>query len=244
MKGPKIPELLEKINRAAANAEISQLSKLEYDLLMQNVRDLYEALDAARNETQPKTETVVAPVKKRLLNPNEGMLINEPVVKVEPAIKKEPEIKAAPVVETVTETKPIAEAIVVKKEEAIVQQKVTPEVKPKENTLRNTINELVQTGSSLNEKLKVGTNEVHRKLSSRALKDMIDLNKRFVLLNDLFKGNSEALSSSISYIDSLDNFTTAETFFKTELTGKYNWDENSQAVRMFMKLVKQKFGEE
>lgn len=241
MKVSKIPELLEKINRAAANAEIAQLSKLEYDLLMQNIRDLYAAIDAERNHTAAPEQEVIAPVRKRLLNPNEGILINDPVAKIEPPVKQEPEIKTAvPVIET----KPIAEPIVVKKEEPMVQQKVTPEVKPKENTLRNTINELVQTGSSLNEKLKAGSNEVHRKLSSRALKDMIDLNKRFVLLNDLFKGNSEALSSSISYIDSLDSFATAEAFVKTELTGKYNWDENSQAVRMFMKLVKQKFGEE
>ncbi|HLP21359.1 MAG TPA: hypothetical protein VK174_13700 [Chitinophagales bacterium] len=67
MKVSKIPELLEKINRAAANAEIAQLSKLEYDLLMQNIRDLYAAIDAERNHTAAPEQEVIAPVRKRLM---------------------------------------------------------------------------------------------------------------------------------------------------------------------------------
>ena len=236
MKTDRIQDLLQRISAGLGGREVTNLSKLEYDVLMQNLRDLYSELDAARN--QPKQEQEVqpdvikpAPVVKRTINPNQNLLTEEPENKkpsvTEPVITK----KEEPVViaqESKPESKP----------------EVKPETRTKETPVKSSINESIQSSSTLNEKHKGGSKEVHRKLSTRPLKDLIDLNKKFTLLNDLFKGNAEAFSAAIHHIDSSPTLEAAESFIKNELSSNYFWDEKSQSVRMFMKLVKQKFGEE
>ncbi len=210
MKPSKISELLEKINRLAADTDLSKLSQLEIDLLKQHLRDLYAEVDATRNTVNQATNN------RRTINPNENVLLNESVVKKEP-MEKEPMV-TAPIKREKTEAKEVI--------------------------AKSSINESVQNVSSLNEKVKAPVKEVHKKLSTKPLKDLIDLNKKFILLNELFKGNAESFSAAIHHIDSAEDFATAEAFIKTELHTNYFWDESSQSVRMFMKLVKQKFGAE
>src|SRR5260221_14355563 len=45
----KISELMGKINRLAAHPSFPQVSKVEFDLLMQHVRDLYDELASLKN---------------------------------------------------------------------------------------------------------------------------------------------------------------------------------------------------
>jgi hypothetical protein len=106
------------------------------------------------------------------------------------------------------------------------------------------INESIQHPGSLNEKLRSAGKEVHKKLASKPLKDLIDLNHRFTLLNELFKGNAVAFSNAINHIDELSDFNSANSFIQTQLAANYYWDENSQTTLLFVKLVKQKFGVE
>lgn len=253
MKGSKIPELLEKINRTAKDADFKQLAKLDYDLLMQNLRDLYEAIDEARSN--PANEEVIVtvpqPVRKKLLNPNEGILLTNEVAPPAPEVKTEQPVVQKTVTPTpvVTEVKqqqvaePPVEKVVVKEPVIQVTEK-KPEPVNKTTTPVTSINEKIQGSTSLNDKLKAGTTEIHRRLSVRPLKDLIDLNKRFVIQNELFKGNADAMAAAVQFIDSAQDITTAETYLNNEVAPKLAWDETSQAVRMFRKLVKQKFGEE
>lgn len=253
MKGSKIPELLEKINRTAKDADFKQLAKLDYDMLMQNLRDLYEAIDEARN-TPANEEVIVTvpqPVRKKLLNPNEGILLTNEVAPPAPEVKTEQPVVQKTVTPTplVTEVKqqqvaePPVEKVVVKEPVVQVTEKKTEPV-IKASTPVTSINEKIQGSTSLNDKLKAGTTEIHRRLSVRPLKDLIDLNKRFVIQNELFKGNADAMAAAVQFIDSAQDITTAETYLNNEVAPKLAWDETSQAVRMFRKLVKQKFGEE
>jgi|GEM_PF-1274322 len=254
MKSSKIPELLEKINRTAKDADFARLSKLDYDLLMQHLRDLYEAIDNARNnnEEEEVIVTVPQPVRKKLLNPNEGILLTNDVTPPAPEVKTEQPVVQKTVIPTpiITEVKqqqpvvePIAEKVVVKEPViSVIEKKPEPVVKA--GTPVTSINEKIQGSTSLNEKLKAGTTEIHRRLSVRPLKDLIDLNKRFVIQNELFKGNADAMAAAVQFIDSVQDITAAETYLNNEVAPKLNWDEASQAVRMFRKLVKQKFGEE
>ena len=85
---------------------------------------------------------------------------------------------------------------------------------------------------------------MHKKLASKPLKELIDLNKRFVLLSELFKGNSEAYAAAISHIDTLPDYETAVSFINSQLVTNYFWDETKQSTRMFTKLVKLKYGVE
>lgn len=251
MKPSKISELLEIINRTANNTDFSKPAKLEIDLFMQQLRDLYATLDEMRNAPAQSETVPEVKVAKRSFNPNQNILLNEPEEKpiVTEVVIKQPEV-VVPEIKQV-EPPPVVEKVspIVKEEPAIVKRtEVVQEVKVtevKQTPLSKTsINESVQTVASINEKLKVASQEVHRKLSTKPLKDLIDLNKKFTLLNELFKGNSEAYSAAIHHIDSLSSVDEAENFIKSELASNYFWDESSQSARMFMKLVKQKFGVE
>lgn len=242
MKPSKVSELLEKVNRLAGSSDFSKLSKLELDLLMQHLRDLYNEVDVVRNavgqatnntEDLPViTSTPEVKVIKRTLNPNENILIKEQDTVEKKVSVVEKELPVTTPKEMVVEQTPTKKEIIV--EQATNNSKVS----------KSSINESVLSSSaSLNEKLKADSKEVHKKLSSKPLKDLIDLNKKFVLQNELFKGNSTAFATAVQSIDSFDNITVAENYV-AQLQQENNWDATSQTTRLFVKLVKQKFGAE
>ncbi len=253
MKSPKISELLENINRTANNANFSNPAKLEIDLLMQQLRDLYEVLDALRSgkaENSPAAEvTTEAEVKpsRRVVNPNQNVLLNEPLKQeVKEDLKKQVEVITPEIKAEVAEI--IQPEVLHKEPEVKAEPIVRIEVKQTEvkqtTTVKTSINESVVTTASINEKLKTSSQEVHRKLSTKPLKDLIDLNKKFILQNELFKGSSDAFSKAITHIDQLNDYEQARAYVSNELSPEYGWDTGSQALRLLVKLVKQKFGVE
>jgi len=204
----KVSDLLDKINRLANPAAITEFSPLELDLLKQYLRDLYQELDSMKNGK--RAENIKAEVIETIQP--QPVLIGE----------KQKEVIVMPKVE---------EPVVVKAE---------TKVKP---TVKSTINEIVQSTESLNSKLKATTaKEVHHKLSTKPLKELIDLNKRFVVVNELFKGNSDAFAQAVQDIDSAENYNSAESIIRKQFADVHQWDESSETVKLFFKLVKQKFG--
>jgi DNA-binding HxlR family transcriptional regulator len=234
MTPSKISDLIEKIGRTFKNTDLQNLPQIEHDMLMQHLRDLYEELYLLRNEQKvapahdlnkntaesKNIETEVLPLKTTFLS-NALLLLNEvqPTKKETSGFKEEKNATSPPEVST----KPVE--------------------KSEKKSSASSINDNIKTTGSLNEKLKTGaSNEVHKKLSSRPLKDLIDLNNRFVLLTELFKGNAEAFSAAIHHIDTLENYEKANSFVQSQLAANYYWDQSAQSTRLFMKLVKQKFG--
>ena len=147
--------------------------------------------------------------------------------------------------------------IIVNKKEEVVVPEIVKEVEvvvpvslhekkavpvPKKKT---SINETSSNVDSLNEKLKPTVKtELHHQLSIKPLKELINMNKRFVLVKELFGGDSNAFAQAVQDIDSATTYEEAEVYIKTELLVKHNWGETAQPTRLFIKLVKQKFGTE
>lgn len=145
----------------------------------------------------------------------------------------EPKKKEEPVIKEIAIEKPV-----------IVPIRKEPEEKPLVKK-KATINETSASTGSLNEKLKpVAKKELHHQLSIKPLKELINMNKRFVLVKELFGGNSDAFAQAVNDIDAAANYEEAESYIKTELFVKHNWGETAQPTRLFIKLVKQKFGTE
>lgn len=189
---PKISELLNKITELTNS---SSLTTLEFDLLKQHIRNLYEEVEQLKNDIEEGKE----------------------VKQEQPKIVK------------------------------VNNEHLLPVTSSNESTMatKDSINEKISSSGSLNEKLKTSSKkEIHKHLSTKPLKELIDMNKRFVLVNELFKGESDSFSQAVQHIDSVENYEDAKAYLQTELLRKYQWDEASQSVRMFFKLVKQKFGEE
>jgi hypothetical protein len=218
MVPPKISDLLKKINSALNNPDFESCSKLEFDLLQQQIRDLYEQLsDWEKNQSKPDVRTALEQIAKsespkvqKIFNSNKNLLLNEAeeVKEVEVQIAKQE-----------------------KTEERIKHGKTA------------SINESIQSFSSLNEKLKTPeAKEVHKKLASKPLKDLLDLNKKFVLVNELFSGDAASFQQVVLRIDAIEDFSLAEKYFEKELLPQYKWDVASQTTKLFLKLIKQRFG--
>jgi len=237
MTPSKISDLLNKINRVVENPAFPAVSKLERDLLMQHIRSLYDAVDALSIEPEINSKKVAATdadalVKRPVIRPNDNLLIKEETVIQKPVESLKKEVKAA-----------TQEQEVAAKPEIKTQARVEPKVEKTVQTISSSINESIKSTGSLNEKLKTSSSvEMHKKLATKPLKELIDLNKKFVLLNELFKGNTEAYTAAISHIDTLNDHETAQSFISTQLITNYAWDESKQSTRMFYKLVKMKFG--
>lgn len=212
----KTLKLLDKINRIAGGCDLDSLSKLEYDLLLQYVRDFYEAI-SDYNTDLPVNES--ESVKQHYYNED-----TQATSTLMPPAKMD-----------------VEEYYIV----ANTESKVNQDVKPDEVKKIPCISDLESHGGSLNDKLKsTSANEIHKKLSSKPLKELVDLNKKFVIVNELFNGDQEAFAATVKAIDSYTDFNSAQSFVQSSVAEKYGWDESVQSVRMFNKLIRQKFGVE
>jgi hypothetical protein len=225
MAATRILSLTQKIASQLIDNQVEDLSSIELDLLMQRMRDLYEELETIKlagrtgktSDTGHKTEA-----------PNVILTVNQ-----SPEIEPEAEEVVLPDPITLHQAKhPIRDLMTAVKAE------------PERKKASASLNESVKHGASLNEKLKSSSTEVHHKFIHRPLKDMIDLNKKYVMVNELFAGNLNAYNKAITDLDELDNLPAALTYVQCELAGMRSWDESTQPVRMFMKLVSQRFGAE
>ena len=101
-----------------------------------------------------------------------------------------------------------------------------------------------QEEKSLNDILKEDKTEISQTLESTPVQDLrqaIGINDRFVFINGLFAGKDDLYEQSIKTLNRINNLSEADNWMARELKTKLNWDNNSQAVQQFYKLVKRKF---
>lgn len=295
-------QLLEKINRTAHRINNNDLSKLEYDLLMQHVRDLYDELDTLRSAKAnvadtPTTIQVEQPVVAERIAPIQAEIpvvppvqqVQQPIVQqtiapvIIPAVEEEAviveqtivtpptpkplfEFIQEPVVEVIQEPiqqvivqEPVRQEPIITKQQPVVEQQPvyhepvavleeepvllthTPITDKVEQTVP--INERIKSSTDLNERWRNATTEIHQRFAVKPLKDMLDLNRRVAFVNDLFKGNSDELNKAVQTIDAATDYEVAKAYVNS-LARTWNWYESSQSAKLFVKLVKQRFGEE
>lgn len=115
--------------------------------------------------------------------------------------------------------------------------------KPDKTEVKSSLNESTTSEYGLNEKLKTATSELHQMIGAKSLKQLIDFNKRFAIVNELFHGDNAAFSVAIQQIDEMPDFSTANDYVNNHLIPDFKWDAQSQSCKLFMKLLRQKFGE-
>lgn len=224
MERIKTTELAKKIVAILNSQRFPELPKIEHGLLLQHLRELYEELDGVQGHTTKRQET------NRHNNMQPEELLIPPVFRSNDKLLLN---DAAPPAMTKPKTSEKSDAPPPSEEVNGIPAKAF------------TINESVRNTGSLNEKLKThGAREVHSVIASRQLKDLIDLNHRYVIMNELFKGNKDAFTFAISHIDELNEYTSAENFIHSQLVAHHQWDKNSPSAQLFMQLVRKKFGVE
>lgn len=97
---------------------------------------------------------------------------------------------------------------------------------------------------SLNDKLKQAKTELSDAINTAPIKDLrkaINVNDRFIFVNELFRGDEAMYERSMKTIQNFSIYAEAEFWIKRELKIKIGWLENDPLVRQFDELVRRRF---
>lgn len=101
-----------------------------------------------------------------------------------------------------------------------------------------------ETELSLNDKLKERRVELSESLNSSPIKDLrkaIEINDRFLFINELFRGDEIMFDRSIKTIQGFKIFAEAEFWIRRELKLKLGWRNNDPLVKRFDELIRRRF---
>jgi len=137
----------------------------------------------------------------------------------------------------------------------VVENKKTPiekkEVKAEtvQPPVKETKTEQSTPPVTLGDKLMTGNQSLYDTLSKeksatslfqqpvKDIKSAIGINDRFYFQRELFEGNAELFNSAVEQLNSMENMESAMAF----LAGNFTWDEDNDAVKSFMDIVKRRY---
>jgi hypothetical protein len=107
------------------------------------------------------------------------------------------------------------------------------------------INEMIGIrDASLNDKLKEHKVEIGQILNDHPIRDLkkaININDRYVFINELFRGDEVMYERSLKTINSFRIYAEAEYWIERELKVKLGWLETNETAKHFYQLVKRRF---
>jgi len=261
---------LNKINRLIDTFEPgeSAVSRLERDLLLNYVRDLYEALmdepdstttDRATKEriykqsveVRQRIEPKRSEVGKRLHF--EEPQVHEPEIEdvIEKPAAAEPtsqeqisvtDILPQPKVQEPRSTKPKTEK---KKAEVITSEQTTTIENNPEPEVMVTFEEAPK--QEVEELFLIKkANEISEKLSQLPISDLnraMGVNEKIFVKNELFAGDDNAFKQVIQKLNSMSSFEDAKSFLSSEVAYTYQWTdpEKKNKAKNFIQLVYRRY---
>jgi len=209
----------------------AMIPKIERDILLSAIRDLYETII-----TIPDTSQVIQEPEKIISHEKQSL-----------EGKKEQDEEQDEMIEfidekqsggeTETETKPQADHI----HEKDTEKNKKDDEKKKEKI--KTLAEKFQGNSHYvyeNLSDKSQQQNVSGKLQSRPIADIaasIGVNDKFKLIRDLFNGDAESFRKTIEILNNSTNFNEAFNYISTN----FNWDMEDGSVQFILDLVRRKF---
>ncbi|MBS1626890.1 MAG: hypothetical protein JSR09_07340 [Bacteroidetes bacterium] len=97
---------------------------------------------------------------------------------------------------------------------------------------------------SLNDKLKEDKTEIANVLQDfpvRDLKKAVGINDKYLIINELFRGDEIMYERSIKTINGFSIYPEAEFWIKRELKTKLGWNDGNETVQLFDTIVKRRF---
>ena len=97
---------------------------------------------------------------------------------------------------------------------------------------------------SLNEKFKISSIDLSEKLKHserKNLKEKMDLNERYVFIQELFEGDAEYFNKSLRELDQCKSMEEAQEYIKTSIEEKFAWEEKQKYASKFIELVLNNF---
>lgn len=230
-----------------------KIPQIELDIIMANIRKLYERFYDLNNLNG---KFAVAPPAE-VVQKQEEKQEKEPEIAIEPVIEKVvPEIKdIAPEPLDAKEKQDLFEEIkIVQKEE----KPVTSEPPKKTKTEKNKTADLFSSNDKeiIADKFKESPKSVYEKISVEkgdktmaekisksskpSLKSAIGINDKFLFINQLFKGDLHNYNKAIDKLNACDSIELA-TGILEDLRSAHNWENGDETYQKLEDLVIRKF---
>lgn len=232
------------------SGDLSQLSDLERDLALQNLRDIYSALrfgatsemekkpvrEVAEPTEQPTEQPkVVAPVVAEVVEEVAEKPVEPNVEVVEPAPIAEPTIEPTPTPTPTPTPEPIPD-MVASEVEALRTHRSAMYALYEEESAEPIL------GESFSEKRAVADTipcpkSVAEQTAITSLVGAIGVADRFMLIRELFDGDAEAYDHAISSLDTIGSFDDCMVY----IAENYSWRPSSEGAKLLMELLQRKF---
>jgi hypothetical protein len=115
---------------------------------------------------------------------------------------------------------------------------------PATELTKKEINDIADTGASLNDKLKQSKIDLGDTLTDAPIRDLkkaIGINDRFLFISELFRGDETMYERSIKTINGFSILPEAEYWIQRELKVKLAWNDANETVQQFTQLVRRRF---
>ncbi len=229
-----ITTILLQIDLFSKQLESAALTSIERDLIKSKLLSLYERVSVSNY-----VQTPVAPTIAHSTPP----VVEEQ--KAEARTLPIEEIKATKIVETVSAPEITMETIT----ESVEVEMTTPEVEkvatqeihtpPSPSSL---VDRLSETDNSLMGKFTTSSKGLNDNVTEGDLKKLIDFNRQFVFIQELFGNDPKAYMEAINRLNAMQTIDEAVLYINQELVTKYNWNKDLQSLKLFDKIIRQKFG--
>ncbi len=206
--------------------------------IQQNVKGLSDELNAVQSTNEVDTERLSTEIH----------LLLKLVHRFEWAAEKPVEpIADEPVIEQSEEPLEQEEVVVVQEDEiAETPEEAAAQLEQEMQGMLSSFSAQKPNEEVVNNIEKANSSEVTSiadRLSNSAIQDLtkaIGISEKFLYMNELFEGDSEAYKS---YLKALNEQHTKELAFATltEIGKKYNWDDENEYVQKFTKMVERRY---
>ena len=251
----------------------NHVSRLEKDLIMSYTREFYEAIAEPINGTikhpKPKTQSTHIPSAPATKVQTQAEPQPKQEIKEEIIVQKYTEQEKQP--ERVISEKIVEEAIAVKpvvektqttpepkttpKQTKIIQEEAVVEVaqKAEEAPIKETAEVATATisKSTINPELLElfsikKANEISEKLSQLPITDLnkaMGVNEKIFVKNELFGGDDNVFKSTLSRLNTFQNFDEAKDYLASEVAGSFEWTapDKSKKAKNFIQLVYRRY---
>ena len=226
---------LDKINReyARMSKDPDNVVRLDIDIMLSYVRDLYDALLSDDTSTPPviKQARAEPPVREEPKAPTA----------TEPPPPKSPSAEQAPPPEDKPAPAPPPPPVVV---EAIKAEEPLPTVKPQAPSPPPSFPAIPPDAEKLFEHKEA--QELSEKLSNMPVADLrkaIALNDRLLLTRELFSDDSPAFEKAIDTLNGFESMDQAKDYLLQHCVMRYRWTDKKRAetAKKFIKLVRRRY---
>ena len=227
----EITLFIQKIQSLESDLESVSLSSVEKDILLKKIAALYESLLLRKTAISPEK-----PVAEALeATKPETPIVEEKTILIEETKEPLPEKKLEVIQPEIHGSEPEKMAINAEIPNSKVEEK--NEIKTTHSLL-----DAKSEKSSLNERFQTKEVGLNERASQGDLRKMLDFNRTILFTTELFAKDSVAFSKTIDKLNAAQTLEEAFTFLNNEIIHTYKWKPDSESVRLFEKMVRQKFG--